>query len=563
MSTSVAVAPGASAQRPRRSGAGLLVGAAVLLAVAPFLLSALDVLGDHRGVALGGDQAVLELDTREAAQGGRSLGAYSRYGWSHPGPAWFYALAPVYRALGSTSTALYVAVFAVHAAAAALLVLVVARTWGTARAVVAATAVAATWAVLGPGVFLAVWNPYALLLPTVLFLVLAAVAATGRPAALAGAALTGTFLVQTHIGTAVLVAAVGGCAMVGAVVTLVRRRGAAPAPAPSRPAAALLAVLTVLAWVPPLLQELRPGTGNLTLLRQFQSAPHDGHTLAESVAAVGSQLLVLPTGGSARALPELVTGPSPAQLWSVVVYALLALVLAGSARRAGRPATVALALLSLVALGAALVSAAQVEGPIYPYLVVWMAVLPLAPVLCAADLLLVSVARRGGPRLPAPARLVVAGTLPALALLAVVVVLAGAPPVSAESRFGEGAAVPEVLAALGPDRTGGVRVRIASSDSWPLAAGLVLALERRGYHARVTADWTYMFGPERGATGTEQREVVLVQEAGRATLPALPDARALPPVTSSLGTTYLLLRDPPGDAAVPTLPGPATGVPPA
>ena len=555
MSSSVAAPPAPTAPRDRRPlpGPEPVLLLALVLAVVPFVLGAADVVLHHGGVALGGDQAVLELATREAAEGERSVGAYSRYGWSHPGPLWFYALAPVHRLLGSTSPGLYVAALVVHAVAAAALVAAVGRLLGAGTALAAGIAVATTWAVLGPGVFVAVWNPYALVLPTALLLVLAAGAATGSGTALAAAALTGTFLVQTHVGTAVLVAAVGAAAAAGAVLATARRRTAER----RRTGRATLVLwgAVVLAWVPPLVQELRPGTGNLTLLWRFQQGgEHDGQGVSEAAAALAAQLLVLPTAGRATALPEAAAALDPVEVLVLAVALLVPLGLAALALRLRRPVAAALALLSLVALVAALLSATQVEGELYPYLVVWMAVLPLGPLLCAADLLLVALRRA-----PRPVLLGSGAALAALSLAAVVVVLLGAPPLSADSRYGVAQAAPAVLQALGPDRSGAVRVRIVSSETWPVASGLVLALTRAGYDARVTEDWTFMFGPERAATGGETREVLLAGESARGTVAALPDTRPLPVVTSAAGTTYLVVRDPPGDVPVPVLPGPVTG----
>lgn len=46
------------------------------------------------------DQALLALRESDVFDGRLlTLGAFSRYGWSHPGPVWFYALAP-FRLLG-------------------------------------------------------------------------------------------------------------------------------------------------------------------------------------------------------------------------------------------------------------------------------------------------------------------------------------------------------------------------------------------------------------------------------------------------------------------------------
>ncbi len=41
------------------------------------------------------DIAMIELYTRHAMEGNQFVGMYSRFGWNHPGPAYFYMLAPV------------------------------------------------------------------------------------------------------------------------------------------------------------------------------------------------------------------------------------------------------------------------------------------------------------------------------------------------------------------------------------------------------------------------------------------------------------------------------------
>src|SRR5258706_2457511 len=43
-----------------------------------------------------GDLALIESYTIDASGGKLLVGAYSRFGWNHPGPAYFYLLAPFY-----------------------------------------------------------------------------------------------------------------------------------------------------------------------------------------------------------------------------------------------------------------------------------------------------------------------------------------------------------------------------------------------------------------------------------------------------------------------------------
>ena len=52
------------------------------------------------------DIAVLEMYVRNALTGSLLVGPYSRFGWHHPGPLYFYLIAPLYRAAGSQAIAM-------------------------------------------------------------------------------------------------------------------------------------------------------------------------------------------------------------------------------------------------------------------------------------------------------------------------------------------------------------------------------------------------------------------------------------------------------------------------
>jgi hypothetical protein len=200
-----------------------LLGCLLVVAL-PALTIAVGSLVARPDLHPGGDQAVIEIGTGNAAKLDQGLGPYSRFGWSHPGPSWYYLLAPLYRLLGEHSWAMTVAVAAVHAAAAAAIVLAV-RCFGARRLFVVAAAAVLLYVTSLPGEeWRAVWNPYALLLPAGLLLVLCAGAAAGSRLAPVGALLCGSFLIQTHIGTAPLVVAMWGASAALTVVFVRRRR---------------------------------------------------------------------------------------------------------------------------------------------------------------------------------------------------------------------------------------------------------------------------------------------------------------------------------------------------
>lgn len=545
--------------RSRPSAVTAALVAAVLL---PLAALAVGVLRQRHGIALSGDQAVIELGTREAEHADVTLGPYSRYGWSHPGPFWYYLLAGPYRLLGSSSAALYLAVLAVHALFAGLVVGLSARLAGRAAAAGAAAGILLLYAVLGAEVFHSIWNPYALLLPLLLLIVLASRAATGSLAALAGAVLVASFLAQTHVGAAVPAAALCGAAVLIGVPMWWRRRTRGGRR--DLLAAGGLLLAAALSWLPPAVQELRPGTGNLSLLRDYVQQPNPGHLAREGVAAVGSSILQVPTLGHATALPGALTDLDPPELAAVLglVVACLLVAVVAAARRLALPA--ALAGMTLVAGAASVYAVTRADAVVYPYLVQWQVILPL-PLLIAVGALLARPRRRPAHLAPADRPRAAAG-VPALLLAGSLVAGVGcagylasaAPPLRQGDRADVAPAVRELLPALGTPTAGAVRVRIASGGSWPLAAGLVLALSRRGYDTRVTPDWTFMFGADRGSTGAESREVVLVQQPELAYAAGSPGARVLGPVTNGTETSYVVLRTA-GGRPVPGLPGPVTG----
>src|SRR3982751_419405 len=98
---------------PVKKHAGFVV-LSVLTAV-PFVPGALEF--SRRGIpdlTFGGDAAALEFGTWHAARGEQLLGAYSRFGWNHPGPAFFYLAAPLYEVLGERGQALNLFTFSVE-----------------------------------------------------------------------------------------------------------------------------------------------------------------------------------------------------------------------------------------------------------------------------------------------------------------------------------------------------------------------------------------------------------------------------------------------------------------
>ncbi len=280
--------------RPARPGRlGLAVPSAVWLAallvlvLAPIATAVLWAVRD--GWYPVGDNAYFSLRARDVLSGHHPwLGTWSSSSRStgiqvnNPGPLLFDVLAIPARidpVLGPmVGTALLASASAVTA------VLVGWRTAGATGALVVASAVAALSWSMGSALLVDPWQPHALLLPFLAFVVLAWSAAAGRGAALAGAVGVGSLLVQTHLPYVLLVPVV--LLVAGAALVVLHGRGA---PDRRRWRRWLLASVAVgaLAWAQPVAEQLAgPGEGNLARLARAATAGEEAAVGAADAARV-------------------------------------------------------------------------------------------------------------------------------------------------------------------------------------------------------------------------------------------------------------------------------------
>ncbi|HEV3168918.1 MAG TPA: hypothetical protein VGZ32_01190 [Actinocrinis sp.] len=468
-----------------------------ICAALPFALTAIVVLARPDTFVLRGDSAVIELAVRNAAEFAQQLGPYSRFGWTHPGPLWFYALVPIYVLGGETAASLLASVEFLNAVFCVLIVLAAARR-RVGSAIGAAAAVLIFTLAAPNAVFAEIWNPYATVLPALLFLVLIARAADGSALWLLGALIVGSFLVQTHLGTALpvfacLIAVVLFMAISRAPTILRRLRSSRPRIRRSRALAAFAGTTILFAvWIPPLQDQLS-GTRNLTTIARFLKAIHKtgtGHTAAQGFALI--ERLAIPPSWSI----DMVSVLTPHSVSAAVVCGLCGVVLVNVAiavvawRCAAHVATyiAALAVL-LVPLGIAAV--VQIDGNLHNYLIAWFLAAPAATVL-AACLLLAEVRFRTAPRGRVAANV---GSALAVAL----VLLTGTATAVLVPRAGHSAdcctqngilaADRSLLAATGtPSHSGApIDIRYDANGEWPLATALAASLAEHGWSPHLPA----------------------------------------------------------------------------
>lgn len=147
------------------------------------------------------DIALTELYTQLATHGRVFVGPYSRYGWNHPGPLYFYIQAPFYAAAGHRAASLYAVALAINLFAIATLAWCVLRkaNW---LASLFLTGACLVFAWRAPMLLASPWTGHIPILPTLAFVIVCAGIASGSTTWLPLAVCLGSFAVQTHVGFA-------------------------------------------------------------------------------------------------------------------------------------------------------------------------------------------------------------------------------------------------------------------------------------------------------------------------------------------------------------------------
>jgi hypothetical protein len=230
------------------------------------------------------DWALLELQVRDVGTGDTPLvGAWSRFGWDHPGPLPFYVLAVFYRLVPAEHGLLFASAAVNFLATAGCAGLALRQP--RARALVVLVGLAVLQRGLGIAELSDPWNPTLPMMPFALYaLVCVDYAGRGRSWALPVAAGVGSFVVQAHVGFAQPVAAI-------ALVALFMRWHLAKAAggmhltssSPTRrPWRALISTATVLgaAWLPVLVDQA-VGSGNLGTIARWALGDEVGPGMGE------------------------------------------------------------------------------------------------------------------------------------------------------------------------------------------------------------------------------------------------------------------------------------------
>jgi hypothetical protein len=502
------------------------VPAAIGLALVPFVVSAVALVtrvgGDYHPSA---DQALIELQIRDIGHHAVLLGPYSRFGWFHPGPILYYLLWLPYRLTGSTSLSLCFAALTLNVATVAGIAFVARRRGGLPLVLLTLFLVGLLTSSLGAQFFRDVWNPNITVLPFVLLVLVVWSMSCGEAWALPVTAGVATFLVQTHVSYGFVTVAAVGAGLVGAAITVRRRRADA---GPWVRMAVVTGLVVAALWLPVVLQQLTREPGNLgEILRFFRDHDRE-HSYADAWHVLSSQLSIWPDWLRGSVVRNIYSGAVDLSGGTPLAIGAVALVAAVSVTWRRAKDAFRLDVIVGIVVVAGVVSVTRIVGEIFPYLVIWTWALGMLAWLAIGW----SAARWWQARATHDERhdrsvarvalgLVVAGLLVVTVVNTVDATRAG--NLDADGS-GLVAGLTRRIRAELPPGDGVVEIRsIGGAGSVWTGAGIADDLEHHGIATRVTPDLGFAYGPDRVLGGERVRLVVLPVED-----PDLAAARKLP-----------------------------------
>jgi hypothetical protein len=366
----------------RRRGQWLRCFAVALVGVALAGVATAVATGAWRGYLPGGDVALIDLRVRDTWFGGLQgvplVGVYSRFGWNHPGPAMFWAIAPLSLVAGGASWATIVGAALVQGVAITLAASLAWRRGGFGFLLAVLAIEGLMYTSNGAEALVSPWNPYVAVAFLPLFILLVWSASLGATGSLIGSVIVGSFLVQTHVGYAVLV--VVAFVWLGATALADRSRHSASARWSAR-GVAIACGAGALMWLPPLIDQATHDPGNLTKLwKYFVAGGAHGHPvgLLRAAGILAAEFTVPPPwlGGGEPVNRFVGEAATVSTLWLMIPAALLVLGYL-AARRSGRCDRIRLVVLVGLLNGAGVVTISRVTGGADVFLFYWRTPLAL------------------------------------------------------------------------------------------------------------------------------------------------------------------------------------------
>lgn len=452
------------------------------------------------------DEATLELRVQNAAYDVQYLGPYSRFGWNHPGPMYFYLLLPFYLFSGLGTGSLFLGALFINIIAVATILYYVYRSGSRGFFYLTAFFLALyIYFFLGFITLRSIWNPMVTILPFGALVLMSVYMGLGHIRTLPVMVFFATFVVQTHIAYGPVVLLVGLNALVLYILEQ-RPRAASMRELFTKEvqrALVFASVVLVVLWILPITEQFTNPPGNLYKIA-FHFASSEaaaGHNVSASLAAVSDAV----NAPLAALINGLVQGAAiPAGHWSLLAIHLLGLVISMAYHfKTGRKYFAYLPMLGLGILLVSVASVTRITGTIFPYLTKWISFIGLVNWLCigftGGSALWSWIGKRQGIMLNQRLKRIASYALVTAA--AVGLLAAARTPVSAAGEVKRDQPEARIAAKI----TKGIKAYIRRAnlphfklalrrDLWPIEAGVVNQLYKSSIPFSLEEEWLFWFG---------------------------------------------------------------------
>ncbi len=414
-----------------------------------------------------GDYATNALRVETALEGKQLLGPYSRYRFQHPGPILFYI-----RALAEICLPFLPSKFAVHTFSQyclnilffVLALIFILRKSSELRTPILVLLCSLLWLTnSGYQIWLNSWGPTAVVLPFFLFLVSSAKYHSGDQSALLWMVLSGSFAVQTHVGTGLPIAATGGFCLLAQFFNTQK--------AVSKSVLILAVALGVFLWLPVLYQSFFSAEGsNLLRIVHYAASKSSAHSFKDILDFLGQYYFFF--------LPQTQGG----LLSMISAIGMLFLPF----RK--KPFLYSLRSIVFIAFCFSLILTFRTHGELYAYLGLYN--------ISIASLMISLYCSAAFSKLQIPQGFRYALSASIFAGIILCCSLYGRSPKTERCNARPG----ELYSQLSPEKGNLYVIEVAGGrhqGAWEEAAGLALALERADVNYCVPGKWAFLFGKAR------------------------------------------------------------------
>jgi len=446
------------------------------------------------------------LQIIRAAKFSELLGPYSRFQFHHPGPILFYymAFAEWLIPCCSGQGAHMLAQLVLNAVILGWIsYLCIKFTDQVLSGPIVGLALVVVLGNMGCDVFADTWGPRAILLPFALLCVGGAGFSVGETSALPAMIVGGTFSAQTQVATAPVAFVI---ASVSSVLFIRNRKKARSWFTRAEIITISLSIfLLVLAWAPPLFEELRYEDGNISRLRDFfMQGAKEANPLSSALRQLCRSSILL--------CNEIVGPINGSNIWACF-FTLLPVICATTGFIAKRRFIKALAGICLLATILSIFMWTRVQGAMHEYIFFYYQVIIALSYSVGIVVLVLRVLDCGLMSRYRHATIVV--SLGAIAAGAIVYL------VNLQAQFKNSldrhAYIDELYAAINPHDKLTYKLiwRFESKhhDQWETATGLAYAMRKRGYSCCVSNEWLFLFGRDMAPPNTPEVKPLLLFNA--------------------------------------------------